>query len=230
MACCPVLQLSKVRAYDNARYRSAELVAAQEVLARYKKQFASQENDAQRVHSPNDISNAENGNRADSMTADWHQKQPQPHGLSAVPAVALVTFTSVAAVTTRCKIGSRSISALRSVVGFRGAPWAVQHSASMVANALTGQGKALSIGLATGFGAPPYAAESICIIHQSWNRANKPPKQQTKCWSNGCLAPGLTLAFLSCCFPPRHNELASCKGTIQASRMCVLLFVLFFGL
>ena len=113
------------------RHRSAEVAAVRAELAKYKKQVASQTNYARY-----DIS-CSPGNR----------------GLSAVPAVALATLTTAAAMSARWRVGSRGITVLRSVAGTRGAPGAVRQAACIAANAFAAHGTAVSVGLTTGFGA-----------------------------------------------------------------------------
>ena len=150
-----------------SRCRSADVVPVRKELGRYKKPVASQANHAQQGYTRNDNFRPENSGRPGSTPGGRYQNLLQPHGLSAVPAIALGTLTTVAAVSAHYQIGSRGISALRSVAGSHGTPWALRQAACMAVNALTAQGTAVSIGLTTGFGAPFSTTDFIYRTDQS---------------------------------------------------------------
>ena len=149
-------------AYGNRRHRSTEVATVRAELAKYKKQVASQANYA----------------RYDTFCST------DDHGLSAVPAVALVTFTTAAAVSARWQVGSPGITVLRSIAASRVAPGAVRQAACMAANAFAAHTMAVSVGLTTGFGAQSNITNLLYWITQLANHERTERlERHTKCLS-----------------------------------------------
>lgn len=146
--------------------RSADVAAVKEEIARHRREMAEH-----MKHIGRSSSNGSGDGSSTMAAAERHQttashaaadSPSEQHGsISAVPIGSLAILTTIGAVNERWQIGPRAIGVLRSGVNSPAVPSVLRHAMHRCLKALTSQGTAVAIGVATGCGAPPPCSATL---------------------------------------------------------------------